>query len=118
MAEDELFQGYPQSAEPLLRQALAIRREKYTAGHPAIVSALVRLGEALVAEGEESAAEPVLRDALVSARSAPFDLPKPRAVRDCSSIRGPSFADRPAHAWRRSISNRIGRIGDSEAAIA
>ncbi len=39
-----------------------------------MIAAAVRLGEALTAGGKAREAEPLLRDALASARSAPFPL--------------------------------------------
>jgi hypothetical protein len=68
------FQRDPASAEPVLRQALAIRSKEFSPGHPDFISAQVRLGEVLTAEGKGAEAEPLLREALASARSAPFPL--------------------------------------------
>jgi serine/threonine-protein kinase len=73
-AEDRAFQGDPASAEPLLRQALAIRRKQFSFGHPNVIAAEVRLGEVLTAEGKVQEAEPTLRDAVASAHSAPYPL--------------------------------------------
>jgi serine/threonine-protein kinase len=74
VAEAQLFQDLPRNAEKLLRTALDIRSSKFPSTHAGVIGAKVRLGEALVAEGEESEAEPLLREALASARSAPFQL--------------------------------------------
>ena len=74
VANDRVFQGDPQSVEPLLRQALKIRQEKFRPGHPAIIFAETRLGEALVAEGKFAEAEPILRHAMSAARNAEFPL--------------------------------------------
>jgi tetratricopeptide (TPR) repeat protein len=74
LAESQLFQGYPRNSLPLLRKALEIRRNRFAATHPALIAAEVRLGETLIAAGEEVQAEPVLREALASARAAPFPL--------------------------------------------
>jgi hypothetical protein len=76
LAEDQLFQGDAQGAEPMLRQALELRQKKFTAKHPAVVAAQVRLGEALIAEGREFEAQPILHEAVSSARTAPFPLLK------------------------------------------
>jgi eukaryotic-like serine/threonine-protein kinase len=74
VAEDRVFQGDAQSAEPLLRQALKIRQEKYRPGHPLIIFAQTRLGEALTGEGKYAEAEPILRQAVSSAHNAEFPL--------------------------------------------
>jgi hypothetical protein len=42
--------------------------------HPDVISAEVRLGEALIAAGDSLSAESLLRDAIASAGSAPFPL--------------------------------------------
>ena len=75
VAEDRMFQHDPKGAEPLLREALAIRQKKYPPGHANIISAQTRLGEALVGEGESAQAEPILQQAVGSAYQAPFPLP-------------------------------------------
>jgi hypothetical protein len=75
VAEDRAYQGDPRGAEPLLREALDIRRKKLWPGHPAIVTAEVRLGEVLVAEHKTMEAEPLLREAVASAAREPFPLP-------------------------------------------
>jgi tetratricopeptide (TPR) repeat protein len=74
LAEDRAFQSDPASAEPLLRQALAIRQKEWSSGHPGVIAAQVRLAEVLTAEGEAPEAEPILRQALASAQAAPFPL--------------------------------------------
>jgi TolA-binding protein len=72
VAQARVLQADANSAVPLLREALEIRREEYTAGHPGIVLAEVWLGEALTASGKLSEAAQVLRGAMKEARSAPF----------------------------------------------
>lgn len=67
------FQGDPASAEPLARQALAIRKTRLEAGDPDIL-AQVRLGEILTWEGKAAEAEPVLRAAMESPQHPPFPL--------------------------------------------
>jgi len=69
VAEDRVFQRDPKSAEPLLREALAIRQKTF------IIAAETRLGEALVSEGKAAEAEPILQQAVGSAYQAPFPLP-------------------------------------------
>jgi tetratricopeptide (TPR) repeat protein len=58
----------------LLRQAFAIRRKQSSFGHPNVIAAEVRMGEVLTAEGKGAEAEPILREALASAQSAPYPL--------------------------------------------
>jgi tetratricopeptide (TPR) repeat protein len=74
VAEDRVFQGDPDAAVPLLRQAAEIRREENPPAHPEIIVAEVRLGEALTASGALVEAAQVLRGALNEARSASFAL--------------------------------------------
>jgi tetratricopeptide (TPR) repeat protein len=74
LAEARIFQADPVGAEPLLRQALAIRQKELLSRHPNVIAAEVRLGEALTAEGKAAGAEPILREALTSSQSAPFPL--------------------------------------------
>jgi serine/threonine-protein kinase len=75
VAEDRLFQHDAPGAEPLLRQALKIRQEKFRPGNAAVVFAQTRLGEALIAAGEAAQAEPILRQAVDSAHASEFPLP-------------------------------------------
>jgi eukaryotic-like serine/threonine-protein kinase len=72
VGEDRLLQGDPGSAVPMLREALAIRREEYPAAHPGTIQAEAWLGEALTASGKPREAEQVLRGAMKEVRSAPF----------------------------------------------
>jgi serine/threonine-protein kinase len=67
-------QGHLKDAEPMLRHALTIRKEKFPAWHPRVVYAEIRLGELLVRERKLDLAEPILREAERSAHSAPFAL--------------------------------------------
>lgn len=62
------------AAEPLLRQALEVRKRAFPPGHLLIIAAQVRLGEVLMAEGKNSEAESLLRDAARAARHSPFLL--------------------------------------------
>jgi serine/threonine-protein kinase len=75
LAETRVFQHDPQGAEPLLRRALEIFEKKLPPQYPPIMTAQIRLGEALIAEGKAPAAEPILREALASAYSPPFRIP-------------------------------------------
>jgi len=75
VAEDRIFQQDPKSAEPLLREALAIRQKTFQPGHATIIAAQTRLGEALIGEGESAEAEPILQQAVGSAYQAPFPMP-------------------------------------------
>jgi hypothetical protein len=69
------LQHDPAGAEPLLRQALDIRRKELSAGHPAIISTETRLGEVLIDEGKTTEAEPLLRQAVTEIHAVPFPLP-------------------------------------------
>ena len=64
--------------------SLQIRTGKYASAHPAVIAAQVRLGEALIAVGDESDAEPILRGALASTHIARFPL-LPWQVADAES---------------------------------
>ena len=100
LAEAQLFQGYPHAAVDLLNAALAIRQAKMPPAHPGLVAAKVRLGEALIANGEAPAAEPILRDAAASASSAPFPMPAWQAAEANSAL---------AACWRA-----LGKTKDAE----
>src|SRR5205823_6063956 len=61
--------GEPAQAEPLLRDALAMRRrfypaERYPDGHPDLAISLSNLGVLFESRGEAAQAEPLLREAL------------------------------------------------------
>jgi thioredoxin-like negative regulator of GroEL len=58
----------------LLRRALEIRKKEFSPSSPDVIAVEVRLGEVLTAEGNAPEAEPLLRQALASARSAPYPL--------------------------------------------
>jgi serine/threonine-protein kinase len=75
LAEARLFEGDPAGAEPILRQALNILKNKLPSRYPPVMSAEIRLGEALTAAGKASEAEPVLREALAAAYAPPFRIP-------------------------------------------
>ena len=64
----------PAGAELLLNQAIAIRKKELPSGHPAIISAEVRLGEGLIDEGKPAEAEKILRQALAETCAVPFPL--------------------------------------------
>jgi serine/threonine-protein kinase len=68
------LQHDPSSAEPLLRQALDIRKKELSAGHPAIISVETRLGEVLIDEGKSAEAEPLLRQATAEIHAVAFPL--------------------------------------------
>jgi tetratricopeptide (TPR) repeat protein len=76
VAETILFQGDPASAEPILRHALEILRTKLPLQYPPVMTAEIRLGEALVAEEKAAEAEPILREALASAYAPSFQIPQ------------------------------------------
>jgi tetratricopeptide (TPR) repeat protein len=87
LAEARVFQHDPHGAEPLLRRALGIFEEKLPPHYPPIMTAQIRLGEALIAEGKAPAAEPILREALASAYAPPFRIPSWQ-VGEAESARG------------------------------
>ncbi len=101
MGDALLFDRDAQGAEAAYRQAVEIRRKKFNAGNPNILWAEVRLGEALVAEGNTREAEPRLRAALASARQEQFPLPAWRvaemeyALGTCLKVRGDSAEGEP-----------------------
>jgi tetratricopeptide (TPR) repeat protein len=68
------YQNDAADAEQLFRRALESRRKKFPAWHPDLIAAEVRLGEVLTTEGRLNVAEPLLREAVSSAHSAPFPL--------------------------------------------
>jgi tetratricopeptide (TPR) repeat protein len=76
IAEARLFQGDPASAEPILRLALEILTAKLPPQFPSVMTAEIRFGEALTAEGKATAAEPILQEALAPAYSPPFQIPQ------------------------------------------
>jgi eukaryotic-like serine/threonine-protein kinase len=72
----------PRQAEPLLLEALAIRREVYPAGHWEIADAVSLLGDCWRAQGRIAAAEPLLREGLAGLRAGLGDRhPLTRAAR-------------------------------------
>ena len=75
LAETRVFQGDPASAEPVLRNALEILKQKLPEDYPAVTTAKIRLGEVLTAEGKAASAEPILRSALASVYAPPFRIP-------------------------------------------
>jgi tetratricopeptide (TPR) repeat protein len=75
LGEARRFRGDPASAEPILRQALDILKNRLPLRYPPVMTAQIRLGEALTAEGKAAEAEPLLREALASAYSPPFRIP-------------------------------------------
>jgi len=80
-------------AEPLFREALQIRQKELRPGHPDIITAEVRLGEALTEEGKLDSAEPLLSDAMKSAHNSPFPL-LPWQIAEADSAMGAYFAKR------------------------
>ena len=74
LANAKTFQGDLLNAESLLRQGIAIRRKEFSPGHPGVIATEVRLGAGLIAENKAAEAAPLLREAVVSARTAPFPL--------------------------------------------
>jgi serine/threonine-protein kinase len=75
VAQARLWQKDPHAAESLLQQALAIRRKRFWSGHPAIFTTEVRLGEAILAQGDAARAEPLLRGAWDALKHVPFPIP-------------------------------------------
>jgi serine/threonine-protein kinase len=75
LAEARRFRGDPAGSEPILRQALDILRKKLPSQYPPVVTAEIRVGENLVAEGKAAEAAPVLRQALASVYAPPFRIP-------------------------------------------
>jgi len=75
LAESRVFQGDPAGAEPVLLGAIYILKGKLPGNYPPVITAEVRLGEALTAEGKANVAEPILRTALAAAYSPPFKIP-------------------------------------------
>ena len=63
LAEIHMARGRPAQAEPLLRQAVAVRRAGLTADHPDLAEALRRLGACLTALGRRAAADSLLAEA-------------------------------------------------------
>jgi tetratricopeptide (TPR) repeat protein len=98
------YQNDPASAEQLFRKALGSRRKKFPAWHPDLLAAEIRLGEALMTEGRLSQAEPLLRDAVSGAHSAPFPL-LPWQVAEAEVTYGVCLA-------------RLGRSAESKAALS
>jgi len=98
------YQNDPASAEQLFRQVLGSRRKKFPAWHPDLLAAEIRLGEALLTEGRLSQAEPLLRDAVSGAHSAPFPL-LPWQVAEAEVTYGVCLA-------------RLGRSAESKAALS
>src|SRR5262249_539408 len=75
LAEARVFRGDPESAEPVLREAQEIFKRKLPPNYPPVITAEIRLGEALTAERKAAEAEPILRAALASAYHPPFQIP-------------------------------------------
>ena len=71
----------------MLRQAVQIRRNKYSPHHPDTIAAEVRLGEALLAEKKYGEAEPLLQEALGAAQTAPYE-PLPWEVAEAQNVLG------------------------------
>ena len=68
-------QGDPAAAEPLARQALAIRRRTLGEAHPDVGSSLTLLGSLRLARGAPEEAEPLLRQGLGVLQAALSDDP-------------------------------------------
>jgi hypothetical protein len=82
----------PAGADLLLNQAIAIRKKELPSGHPAIISAEVRLGEVLIDEGKPAEAEKLLRQALAETRAVPFPL-APWRMAEAEIALGAALAD-------------------------
>jgi CHAT domain-containing protein len=65
-----LTAGLYTEAEPLYREALALRQAALPAGHPDIATSLVNLGNFLEITGRYAEAEPLLREALAQRQAA------------------------------------------------
>jgi hypothetical protein len=74
-----LMQGDAGEAEPLLREALEVRRETLGEGHPDVATNLSSLGGLLWARGDIDEAEPMLRQA-VEIRRAVLGPSHPKTV--------------------------------------
>jgi tetratricopeptide (TPR) repeat protein len=98
------YQHDAAGAEQLFRQALENRRKKFPEWHPDLLAAEVRLGEALMTEGDLSLADPLLRKAVSDAHSAPFPL-LPWQVAEAEVMFGVCLA-------------RLGRGAESQAALS
>jgi eukaryotic-like serine/threonine-protein kinase len=74
VAQAKLAAGDAKQAEPLIRQALAIREKKFRAKHPAVLFAEIRLADVLIHEGRFQESQEVLSRAQASARAVDFPL--------------------------------------------
>jgi eukaryotic-like serine/threonine-protein kinase len=63
------LRGDPSGAEPLLRQALDIRRSLHGDRHPAVAAGLIELAALLDRTGRREEAEPLLREAALQLRA-------------------------------------------------
>lgn len=80
-----IMQGDPRPAEPLLRQALEIRRRALGALHPDYATNLSSLGGLLWAGGDFDQAEPMLREAL-EVRTETLGPRHPKSVVSLNSL--------------------------------
>ena len=80
-----IMQGEPDSAEPLLREALQCRRQTLGESHPDFATNLSSLGGLLWARGDLDAAEPLLRQA-VAIRCATLGATHPKSVVSINSL--------------------------------
>lgn len=80
-----IMQGEPDAAEPLLREALQVRRQSLGAAHPDFATNLSSLGGLLWARGDLEGAEPLLRQA-VEIRSSALGVGHPKSVVSLNSL--------------------------------
>lgn len=80
-----IMQGEPESAEPLLRQALDVRRDILGVQHPDFATNLSSLGGLLWARGDLDGAEPLLRQS-AEIRRAALGPEHPKSVASLNSL--------------------------------
>ena len=122
-----LAEGYEKlgllaDAEPLARQALAVRREMFGPGHAELVAPLNVLGWLLRMRGEAREAEPLLREAVDVGRRvfpAAGDPRLARALNDLGVIREANGdRDEAVRLYRESLDMRRRLLGDQHLGVA
>jgi hypothetical protein len=106
-----IMQGEPDAAEPVLRQALEVRRDSLGVDHPDYATNLSSLGGLLWARGDLDGAEPLLREA-VEVRVKALGEGHPKTAVSRSSLEQLMKARRDAAAGE--VSRDLTRVGPAE----
>ncbi len=114
--------GLVERAEPLAREALALRRRFLRSSEPDLVQSLTVLGWVLREKGELEEAESLLREAVTLGRRAfpkDGDVRLARALNDLGAVRDVRGAyDEAAELFRESLDMRLRLLGEEHVGVA